>query len=179
MFSTIENDEQRNELETFYKENLNCLLNIAYMNLHNKSDAEDAVQEAFQDIVRNPDNFFNVDPEKRVAFMVTVVRNVSADMFNKKNKRPLEELNEEESYDDNPFSFEDSIIGKVSMERLKHVIGSLPEMQRDVLTHRYVLGFSTIETAQILKISESAVKKRLHMAKETIRKYVQKEELYE
>lgn len=179
MFSTIEDDEQRNELETFYKENLNCLLNIAYANLHNQSDAEDAVQEAFQDIVRKPEIFFRVAPEKRVAFMNTVVRNISVDMFNKKNKRPLEELDEEESYDDNPFSFEDSMIGKLSRERLKHIIKLLPELQRDVLTHRCLFGFSTAETAEILKISESAVKKRLQMAKENVRKYVQKEELYE
>lgn len=180
MFSTIENDEQRNELETFYKENLNCLLNVAYANLHNKNDAEDAVQEAFQEIVRNPDNFFSVDPQKRTAFMVAVVRNVSADMFNKKVKRPLEELNEEESYDDNPFSFEDSMIGKVSRDRIKHFIRSLPPLQRDVLTLRYLIGFSTAETAEKLNISQSAVKKRLYLAKETIRKFAQKEEtLYE
>lgn len=180
MFSTIENDEQRNELETFYKENLNCLLNVAYANLHNKSDAEDAVQEAFQEIVRDPDIFFSVDPKKRAAFMVAVVRNVSADMFNKKVKRPLEELNEEESYNDNPFSFEESMIEKVSRDGLKNFIKLLPPLQRDVLTLRYLMGFSTSETAERLKVSESAVKKRLLMAKENIRKYVRREEaLYE
>ena len=180
MFSTIENDEQRNELEAFYRENLNCLLNVANANLHNKSDAEDAVQEAFQEIVRNPNNFFGVDPQKRVAFMVAVVRNVSADIFKKKNKRPLEELDEEQAYDDNPFSFEDSMIGNVARDRLKHFIRSLPELQRDVLTLRYLIGFSTAETAEKLNISESAVKKRLRLAKENIREYIQKEEtLYE
>lgn len=180
MFSTIENDEQRNELETFYKENLNCLLNIAYMNLHNKNDAEDAVQEAFQEIVRKPDNFFGVEPKKRVAFMVAVVRNISTDMFNKKSKRPLEELDEERSYDDNPFSFEDSMIGKVSRDRLKQFIITLPKLQRDVLTLRYLMGFSTTETAERLNVSESAVKKRLRLAKENVREYIRKEDaLYE
>lgn len=180
MFSTIENDEQRNELETFYKENLNCLLNVAFANLHNENDAEDAVQEAFQEIVRNPDYFFGVDPKYRAALMVAVVRNISTDMFNKKIKRPLEELKEEESYDDNPFSFEDSMIGKISIDGLKHFIKLLPKLQRDVLTLRYLIGFSTAETAEKLNISQSAVKKRLYLAKENIRKYVQKEEeIYE
>lgn len=174
MFSTIENDDQRNELETFYKENLNCLLNIAFANLHKKSDAEDAVQEAFQEIVRNPDYFFSVEPKKRVALMGAIVRNISTDMFNKMTKRPLEEIIEEESYEDNPFSFEDSMIEKVSIEGLKHVISSLPPLQRDVLTLRYMLGFSTAETAERLNVSESAVKKRLRLAKETVREYLRK-----
>ena len=180
MFSTIENDDQRNELEAFYRENLNGLLNVAYMNLHNSNDAEDAVQEAFQEIVRNPNNFFSVDPNKRVAFMVAVIRNISADMFNKKNKIPLDELDEEEAYDDNPFSFEEDMIEKVSRDGLKHFIKLLPPLQRDVLTLRYIIGFSTSETAEKLNVSESAVKKRLRLAKESIREYIRKEEtLYE
>lgn len=112
--------------------------------------------------------------------MVAVVRNISSDMFNKKNKVPLEELDEEDSYDDNPFSFEDSMIGKVSRDRLKQFIKSLPPLQRDVLTLRCLMGFSTAETAEKLNISQSAVKKRLRLAKETVREYARKEgEIYE
>lgn len=57
MFSVIEDPIQRNELEEFYKNNRNCFLNIAYIYLHNRDDAEDAVQEAFSEIARKPDNF--------------------------------------------------------------------------------------------------------------------------
>lgn len=180
MFSVISDEKQRNELSEFYKENLNCFLNIAYSNLHNKNDAEDAVQEAFQEIVRKPDIFFDITPEKRVAFMVTVVRNISSDIFKKKNKIPLEKFDEEESYDDNPFSFEDSMIGKVSRDKLKKLIESLPPLQRDVLTLRCLMGLSTAETAEKLNISQSAVKKRLHLAKDAVREYLRKEnEIYE
>lgn len=180
MFSVIEDTVQRNKLEEFYKENINCFLNIAYLKLHNKNDAEDAVQEAFCEIARQPDKFFSVAPKNRVGYMVAVIRNIASDMFNKKNKIPLEELDEEDSYDDNPFSFEDSMIGKVSRDELKQFIKSLPPLQRDVLTFRCLMGFSTAETAEKLNISQSAVKKRLHLAKEAIREYVRKEdEIYE
>lgn len=180
MFSVIEDPVQRNELEKFYKNNKNCLLNIAYTYLHSRDDAEDAVQEAFSEIVRKPDNFFSVAPKNRVSFMVAVVRNISSDMFNKKNKVPLEELDEEDSYDENPFSFEDSIIGKVSRDRLKQFIKSLPPLQRDVLTLRCLMGFSITETAEKLNISQSAVKKRLRLAKAAVCEYVRKEdEIYE
>ncbi len=180
MFSAISDEKQRNELAEFYKENLNCFLNIAYSNLHNKNDAEDAVQEAFQEIVRKPDIFFGITPENRVAFMVTVVRNISVDMFNKKKRIPLEELNEDEPYDDDPLPFEANMIGKVSRDKLKKFIESLPPLQRDVLTLRCLMGLSTAETAEKLNISQSAVKKRLHLAKEAVREYHRKEnEIYE
>ncbi len=180
MFSVISDEKQRNELSEFYKENLNCFLNIAYSNLHNRNDAEDAVQNAFQEIVRKPDIFFDIIPENRVAFMVTVVRNISSDMFKKKNRIPLEELNENEPYDDDPLSFEANMIGKVSRDKLKKFIESLPPLQRDVLTLRCLMGFSTAETAEKLNISQSAVKKRLHLAKKAVREFIEKEnELYE
>ncbi len=180
IFSAISDEKQRNELSEFYKENMNCFLNIAYSNLHNRNDAEDAVQAAFQEIVRKPDTFFGIPPGNRVAFMVTVIRNISVDMFKKNNSIPLEELDEDRSYVDNQFSFEDSMIEKVSRDELKEFIKSLPPLQRDVLILRYLMGFSTAETAKKLKISQSAVKKRLRLAKEAIREYLRKEnELYE
>lgn len=180
MFSAISDEKQRNELEEFYTKYLNCFLNIAYLNLHNENDAQDAVQEAFQEIVRDPDNFFKVSPENRVRFMTAVVRNISSDMFKKINKIQLEELDEEESYDDNPFSFEDNMLGEVSRDEIKAFIKTLPKLQRDVLTLRCLIGYSTAETAEKLNISQSAVKKRLHLAKETVREYVRKEyEIYE
>ncbi len=175
MFLMISNEDQRNELETFYQEIQNCLLNIAYLSLHNDNDAEDAVQEAFREIIRNPDSFFNVDPENRAAYMIAVVRNISVDMFNKKNKVRLEVLDEEGFYDDNQLLFEDGIIGKVSKDKLKQFIKTLPPLQRDVLTLRCLMGFSVAETATKLNISQSAVKKRLHLAKAAVSKYIQKE----
>ena len=109
-------------------------------------------------------------------------RSVTAGLYEylSKNKIPLEELDEEESYDDNPFSFEDNVIGKVSRDKLKSFMKTLPPLQRDVLTLRYLMGFSTVETAEKLNISQSAVKKRLRLAKKAVREFVEKEnELYE
>lgn len=176
MFSVINDDVQRNELEEFYKENKNCLLNIALLNLQNKSDAEDVVQEAFCEIAYNPDVFFGVAPNFRVNFIVAVIRNLSCDMIGKRNKTPIEKLDETDFYDDDFFSSEEIMIGNVSSDKLKQFIQSLPPLQRDVLTFRCLMGFSTAETAEKLNISVSAVKKRLHLAKESIRKFVQKED---
>lgn len=174
MFSTINDDKQRNELEAFYKENFNCLLNAAFSNLHNKDDAEDAVQDAFRDMASAPNRFFEIPPENRIRYMVAIVRNIAADMFNKKHKVIIETLDEDEPYDENPFSFEDNAIGDISKDELKRFIESLPPLQRDVLTFRCLMRLSTVETAKKLHISHPAVKKRLHLAKEAVRNHIGK-----
>lgn len=180
MFLIIEDNVKKNELEEFYGKNINFFLNVAFLKLKNRNDAEDAVQEAFYEIVRNPDYFFGIAPENRIAIVAAVVRNISSDMFNKKNKVRLEELNPEDFYDDDSLSLEDSVIGIISRDKLKQLIQSLPVLQRDVLTLRCLIGLSTAETAEKLNISPSAVKKRLHLAKEALRKCVWKEsDIYE
>ena len=47
ILSTMENEEQRNELAEFYSKHKSKLYAIAMSKLHNQSEAEDAVQEVF------------------------------------------------------------------------------------------------------------------------------------
>lgn len=173
--SIIEDNAQRNELEELYKENLNRFLNIAYSNLHNKSDAEDAVQETFRRIAEKPEKFFAVPLQYRIKYVFIIIKNVSVEMFGKKNKVSFEEFNEEISYDENQPSLEDDIIGKISRDKLKSFIKTLPPLQRDVLTLRCVIGLSTANTAEALNISQSSVKERLRLARKAVLKFVHEE----
>jgi len=180
MFTTISDDVQRNKLEKFYKENLNCFLNLAFSNLHNAQDAEDAVQNAFLKIADKPEKFFDIPPCNRVSYVFVIVRNISIEMFNRKNKVPLEELDTECPYDENQISLEDDIIGEISQDKLKHFIKKLPALQRDVLTLRCMMGLSISDTAKSLNISQSSVKERLRLARKAIQEFIRKEDgLYE
>lgn len=174
MFSTIGDEKQRNELEEFYKENLNCFLNIAYSNLHNEGDAEDAVQEAFSDIADKPEKFFSIPSSQRVNYVLTIVKNISIEMFNKKNKISLEELNDESPLDS--LSLEDDVIGRISEDKLKSFISGLPPLQKNVLMLRCMHGLSIADTAKTLNISRSAVKERLRLARKAIKDFITKEE---
>lgn len=179
MFSAISNEGQRNVLENFYKENVNCFLNIAFSFLHNNSDAEDAVQQAFSEIADKPEKFFDIPASQRVNYVFTIVKNISIEMFNKKNNISLIDLTKEIP-NETEFSLEDDIIGKISESKLKSFIDKLPPLQKNVLILRCLNGMSTSETAQALNISQSAVKERLRLARKAIQEYVIKEEgLYE
>ena len=84
MFSTIENDEQRNELSDIYEENFKMFYSIALKLLQKRQDAEDALQEAFMSIAENPDLLFNVSQEKRVVYIKSIVRNISYRIWRKR-----------------------------------------------------------------------------------------------
>jgi RNA polymerase sigma-70 factor (ECF subfamily) len=54
-------------------------------------------------------------------------------------------------------------------EVLKQAIGELPENYRSVILLRDVEELSTLETAQILDLTEDVVKTRLHRARLAVR----------
>lgn len=43
--AVLESEEQRNELSEIYENNISNFYNIAFQQLHNKHDAEDAIQD--------------------------------------------------------------------------------------------------------------------------------------
>ena len=64
----IEDESQRNELSDIYERNIKTFYSIAFSKLNNKQDAEDAIQEAFLAIAKNPAPLFNIPSDKRVSY---------------------------------------------------------------------------------------------------------------
>ena len=68
--AVLKTDEQLNELSEFYEENKNRFFSIEFSKLHNREDAEDAIQEAFLRIVKYPEKFFAIPTHKRLPYAV-------------------------------------------------------------------------------------------------------------
>ena len=170
ILSTIENEEQRSELAEFYSTHKSRLYAIAYSKLHSKEDAEDAVQEVFTRIADKPEKFFDIPPENRTAYADVIVRNIAIDMFNRKNKAPVEPL--EENIPEEMVSLENGLFGKISRDEILKFVDGLPITQREVLMLHCFFGLSIDDTAQRLNISLAAAKKRLMLARKAIRGFI-------
>ncbi len=171
--AVLENEEQRNELAEFYEKNKNRFYAIAYKYLHNKEEAEDAVQEAFLRIANKPDRFFSLNDDKQVFYVFAVVRNVSIDMFNKSTEIIADELSKDIVYQNDFSSLEGFLLDKLSHDEILSFINNLPPLQYSVLVLTCLLGLSISETAQTLKISEDSVSQRLHLARKSIRAFIE------
>lgn len=132
IFATIENEEQRSELEIFYSEKYKRFEYIAMQKVNKTEDAEDVIQEVFSDIADKPEIFFNVPKEDRVTFVDILVRNTAISTFKKEHNRTskLEELDEEMV--DESMQIKDIAFAKVISEELVKYILTLPERQRTV-----------------------------------------------
>ena len=128
--AVLESEEQRNELSEFYEENKSRLYSIAFERLHNRQDAEDAIQETFLNIADKPEKFFEIPAHKRLPYAVIIIRNVAIDMFNSKNKIS-EQLNQD--YELETISLENHLFDKIAHDEVVSFVNRLSTAQRNVL----------------------------------------------
>lgn len=167
--SLVESESEKQLIEELYNNNKQVMYNIAFKNLHNSTDAEDAVHEAFLRAIKQIEKISQISPNKQSAYLNVIVRNISFQMFNKRtNDLPLDE--ESEIYDDTIL--EDEAIGNIDHDLLVKFIVSLPQGMRDVLYLKYFLLLTNEEIEQSLCISQSALRNRLFAARKKIKEFI-------
>ncbi len=169
-FAVIEDEAQRNELAEFFAKYKNRFYLIANSRLHNREEAEDAIQAVFSAISDKPESFFGVPAEKRLAYTDVMIRNTAVDMFNAKSKMPLDELNED--IENDTLSLENKLFDRIARSEILAFIDALPALQRSVLILHCLFGLSIDETAQRLNISLAAANKRLALARKAVKAFI-------
>ncbi len=102
-----------------------------------------------------------------------IVRNISVDMYNRRNKNTgiiSEECSEPEDHD----FLENSLLDGVSRDEILSCSDNLPELQHNVLVLTCLSGLSISETAQALKISKNTVNQQLYLARKSIKNFIEK-----
>lgn len=174
ILSTMENEEQRNELAEFYTENKKRLYAIAMSKLHNKTNAEDAVQELFLRIADKPEKFFNIPTHKRATYADVIVRNISVDMFKKQIRENTVGIEMIEKNLSEYLSVEDIDFDDDFYDELVEFICGMSEAKKTVLVLRIVYKKSTAEIATTLNISETAARKRLSDTGKQIKEFLRR-----
>lgn len=151
-------------VETLIWKYQNSLYQTAYSALQNRAEAQDAVQMTFIQYVRQEKNF---ESEEHVRhWLFRTVLNKAKDIrrsFWHRNKVDLSETIQNMSFEQ-PKDLD-----------LFEAVSALPANYRSVLQLYYYEDFSIREIAQILSISESAVKKRLSRARTLLKNKLNEE----
>ena len=150
------------------------LYNFSLRMCRDPSDAEDMIQDTFLNVFRYLKNFRYETKFKNWLYKVA-----ASTCFKKRRKSkfaPDKELSLEEFLPNDEAEKPDHVpewalmpLDKLLNEELAGVINNtimtLPKKYRMVILLRDIEGFSTTETAQILNLSPSNVKVRLHRAR--------------
>lgn len=177
LFAAIQDEQERQKAERLYCRYCKPMYFEAYGILHDKRDAEDAIQESFIRIMRNLYKIDENDVPKTRGFLTIICRNVALDIYHRQagtNTMPLEDA---DSVPDWKLETEEIVINKETFARVKAAIEALAPKYRDVFLLKYAYGYRREEIASVFGLSVEAVKKRLLRAKQMIVNEFGKEEL--
>lgn len=166
--AAISSDEDKSKFELIYRQYRNLMYYAANQILHNSSDAEDVVHQAFLKIVEILDTISEIKSHKTRSLIVTITERKAIDLYRSKSL-PLDE----------------TYIGSVAANEIEHMaesdaiaaaIAALPARYREVLLLRYDNGFSYSEISKALDMTEAAVRKTVQRAKEALQRTLQIQE---
>ncbi|MFC5468201.1 RNA polymerase sigma factor [Cohnella suwonensis] len=132
------------------------LFKISMVHLGNRSDAEEAVQEAFIKLVYKAPAFG--DPEHEKAWVIRVLINICKNMTGYLWRRRVIHIERIETYCDSA----------TDAELLESVL-RLPFKYKAAIHLFYYEDYSVKQIAEALRISESAVKMRLRRGREMLK----------
>ncbi len=143
--------------------------------LGNREDAEDVLQETFLNVFRSLDRFRG---DSSFSTWIYRIATNNALMRLRKLSHGERELNDElpppesmkrQALASHILDPKDAFLEKEMLRELDKAVEKLPEKYRTIFLLRDVEEFPTDKTAQVLGISEAAVKSRLHRARLFIR----------
>jgi len=164
--------------ETLVRSHASHLMAVARRYVRNDEDAADVVQEAFLAAFKSIGTF---DGDSKVStWLHRIVVNASLMKLRGARRRPSVSIEEmlpsfrEDGHQQNSTKAW-NVGGAGGIERtevrelVRACIERLPETHRIVLMMRDIDGIDTAATAELLGIGESAVKTRLHRARQALR----------
>lgn len=138
---------------------------VAYHVMHHREDAEDLVQETFITVLEQIDRF---DAERAFApwfFRILVNRGLNA--RKSRTVRQTEQVPADAAGGEGP---PDGVAERRELAaRVRAAVDELPERQRLILRLSELEGFSSVEIADILDLSQGTVRWYLHEARNTLR----------
>lgn len=171
--AVLESEAERNELSYIYEQNIKTFYSIAFSKLHNKHDSEDAIQDAFLAVAKNPSVLFSIPEGKRKSYINVIIRNKAYDILSKNSNTEKSQTEPDDIPFDESVSAEDIAISNISREQILDYIDTLSEPLRAVIYLRMHLGLKNSDIADVLGISEVAVKQRISRAMGKIKQFME------
>lgn len=149
---------QRPSTDFSIKYNLygSMVFKIAMVNLSNRDDAEEIMQEAFYKLLYKAPEFNDDEHEK--AWLIRITINLCRDILRSVWHKRVVKMEEIETYYDAP-----------SDSRVMKEIVELPVKYKTVIYLYYFEDYSIKQISEILKTKESAIKMRLQRGRQLLK----------
>ncbi|MEA1974059.1 MAG: RNA polymerase sigma factor [Bacillota bacterium] len=166
----IDNDEKRTKLEEIYTHYHRDLFVTAYSILKDYQEAEDVVQKMIIKLNNNLEKINEIKCKKTRAYLVTIIRNLCYDTYNKKKKIVLiteEDINEKAIKDE--VTLDEYVIKVEDSKEMSKYLNAIHKPYADIIMFKFYYELSVAEIAEILNITENNVSVRINRALKSLK----------
>jgi RNA polymerase sigma-70 factor, ECF subfamily len=152
------------------------VLNLAYRMLGSSTEAEDAAQETF---IRVYGRLSSYDPGRKFSsWILSIASHYCVDRLRRRHGSTLsmEEIMGQSWIPDQHLKPEDQTVRREERELIGRMLNDLPADYRLVIVLRYWQDLGYDEIAEVTNDTVSAIKSRLHRAREMMAERLQREE---
>jgi RNA polymerase sigma-70 factor (ECF subfamily) len=142
--------------------------NLAYRMLGDSGAAEDAAQETF---LRAYTRLNSYDPSRKFSsWILSIASHYCIDRLRRRHGRnvSMEGIQSSRWIPDERPEPEQEILGTERGQTIQAVLDQLPPQYREVIILRYWQELSYVEMAELTRSTESAIKSRLHRARQMV-----------
>ncbi|MCC3863443.1 sigma-70 family RNA polymerase sigma factor [Terrisporobacter petrolearius] len=166
-FKHIDNESQKDTFTEIYNTYKQSMYYEANLILNDKELSKDAVHEAFIKILHNLDKIDDIHCPKTKAFVTIIVKRVSINIYNKRKRESIMDINDLE----NEMNFSPSLLDQLDCFNSNLLLfNQLQPNDQEIIILKYIYGFSISEISPMLEISEDALYKRFQRCKNKLRK---------
>ena len=179
---TINDEDDRNFVESIYKQYGKKIFKVAFNILKKEDDANDCVHDVIKIIIDDLERFRSADQDHLVNLLVKCTRNAAINQYKReKRRRAIEtsmcinpnryDFDKDEieiEFADDQGQYADILINEENRKRLSELISELDVIYQDVLYLRYQMWMTNVEIAKLLSLSENTVKVRLYRARKIL-----------
>lgn len=167
----IDTTEDKRKFADLYEKYRYLMQKVAMDILHDRFLAEDAIHNAFINLVTHMEDIEETDSLRTKRYLITITKNAAVDLYRKRNKRIqrevyMDELKEEEL----PVSYMETDLENDILDILKN----LPVKYRDIFLLKYSSHLENSEIARLCGIQEGTVRQRISRGKILIEEALKK-----
>ena len=162
----LESAADRRLFASIYEQHHSKMERIAINMLKNQGDAEDAVQNAFMQVIRNFEKINQIPSEELPFWIISIVKN-ECYMILRKQKRVV--------LVDDLSLFAERAADVPDYAALADLFSNLPGTYRQVLEMKVLLGYTYKEISARLGITETAVSTRASRGRQLLQDILDKE----
>lgn len=168
----LDTEEEKIKFTDLYNSYKDLLYWIAMQKVNNIEDAEECVQDTFLYVVKNFHKIGVVDSKQTKCYLSTIVTGFAIDIYNDSVKKDFVSNDNEDA--ENGLSELEYFENFNSFEIASVIDEILDDESKVYLYLKYIYGYKSREIAEIYKVNDTFVRKKLQYAREKLKKHLGK-----